>query len=64
MKITIFQHVPYETPGSIESWALSKSAEIDSVELYNHQKPIIAPDSDLLILMGGPLSVNDHDKYP
>jgi len=64
VKITIFQHVPFETPGSIESWALDKCAEIDSVELYDHQKPTIAADSDLLILMGGPMSVNDHEKYP
>ena len=64
MKLTVFQHIPYETAGSIESWALSRSAEIISVELYNHQRPIIPSDSDLLILMGGPMSVNDHDKYP
>jgi len=64
MKITIFQHVPFETPGSIESWALSRSAELSTVELYNHQRPSVPPDCDLLILMGGPMSVGDQDKHP
>ncbi len=64
MNAHFFQHVPFEGIGNIEPWLLAKGYEITSTQFYKH---IQLPDYkkvDLLIIMGGPMSVNDEDVYP
>lgn len=59
-----FQHVPFEGLGSIERWlgesgyAISATGFFDSV----YRLPEIG-EVDLLIVMGGPMSVNDEEKH-
>jgi GMP synthase-like glutamine amidotransferase len=64
LNIHYFQHVPFEDPGSIIEWASSNGHNLTSTKFYG---TIVYPeltDIDWLIIMGGPMSVNDEDKFP
>jgi len=64
MKIHYLQHVPFEDLANIEAWAKSRSHELTSTMLFfNETLPEIA-DFDWLIIMGGPMNIYEHDKYP
>lgn len=63
MKIHYLQHVPFEEPGEIESWAESSGHSFRGSHLYR-QDPLPSIDEiDLLVVMGGPMGVNDEDQY-
>jgi len=64
MRAHYFQHVPFEGLGSIEGWLRSVGYEITSTFFYQ-QNPALPPVDciDLLIVMGGPMSVNDEEQY-
>jgi GMP synthase-like glutamine amidotransferase len=64
MKIHCFQHVPFETPAHILTWAAGKKHTVTETLLYNHEKPPASSGFDLLVVMGGPMSVHDTDQYP
>ena len=59
-----FQHVPFEGLGSIEQWLISKRARVSSTRFFD--RPVLpSPDDlDLLIIMGGSMSVNEEQAYP
>lgn len=60
-----FQHVPFEGLGSIESWLVQAGYEISRTPFYEPSATIpAAQDIDLLIIMGGPMSVNEELPYP
>jgi GMP synthase-like glutamine amidotransferase len=64
MRAHYFQHVPFEGLGSIEPWLVENGYKLthtrffESMDLPNHKM------IDLLVVMGGPMSVNDEDKFP
>ena len=63
MKVHYLQHVPFEGLGSIEHCLQSAKHRITSTRLY---ESIDFPDPsefDLLIVMGGPMSVNDESTH-
>ena len=64
MRAHYLQHVPFEGLGSIEKWLNAKGYEITSTQLYESIKLPELDEIDLLIVMGGPMSVNDEDEYP
>jgi len=64
MNIHYFQHVPFEGLGSIEPWALKHRHEITCSRLYLGDKLPPVDRIDWLIIMGGPMSVNDESEYP
>jgi GMP synthase-like glutamine amidotransferase len=64
MRAHYLQHVEFEGLGSIESWLLKAGYEITSTRFF---EPVELPDPgeiDLLIIMGGPMSVNEERNYP
>jgi GMP synthase-like glutamine amidotransferase len=64
MRVHILQHVPFEGPGSIASWLERRRAEVTCTRFY--QRPDL-PDPatlDLLVVLGGPMSVNDEQTLP
>ncbi|MDP6755607.1 MAG: gamma-glutamyl-gamma-aminobutyrate hydrolase family protein [Candidatus Marinimicrobia bacterium] len=64
MRAHYLQHVPFEGLGSIQPWLLDAGYKITSTKLFELSEfPDIAA-IDLLIIMGGPMSVNDDCEYP
>ncbi len=58
------QHVPFEGLGSIEPWLKTDGYQISNTKLF---ESAILPDLkfiDLLIILGGPMSVDDEDEFP
>lgn len=67
MRAHYLQHVAFEGLGSIESWLESHGYALTCTQLFNSENLPSAesiPSIDLLIIMGGPMSVNDEGDYP
>src|SRR5512145_1986913 len=64
MKIAAIYHVPYEKLGYIEDWIITGKHRLAEFSMYKNQKLPGLNEFDLLILMGGPMSVNDESIYP
>ncbi len=64
MRAHSLQHVPFEGLGSIEAWLEDAGYEITSTQFYDSQELPDVEDIDLLVVMGGPMSVNDEHDYP
>ena len=58
------QHVPFEGLGSIEPWLLERDYTISHTPLFASQDVPAPASIDLLIVLGGPMSVNDETDYP
>lgn len=63
MRIHYIQHVPYEGLGSIENWANDHGHELSATHVYLHETLPAHDDYDCLIIMGGPMSVNDKAQH-
>lgn len=64
MKICALLHVSFELPAQIAIWAHKRGHTMQTVALYDDM-PI--PDThqyDMLLIMGGPMSLHDQDLYP
>jgi GMP synthase-like glutamine amidotransferase len=64
MQAHVLQHVPFEGIGSMASWLASHGANIEYTRFF--ESPVL-PDAghpDLVIVMGGPMSVNDETEFP
>ncbi|MES9946164.1 MAG: gamma-glutamyl-gamma-aminobutyrate hydrolase family protein [Candidatus Thiodiazotropha sp.] len=64
MRALYLQHVPFEGLGSIETWLQSAGCEITNARLYESDELPEVDEVDLLVIMGGPMSVNDTTDYP
>lgn len=64
LRIHYFQHVPFEGLGCIETWAIEKDHKRTATKFYEtYQLPELT-HIDWLVMMGGPMSVHDEEKYP
>ncbi|MGZ6545712.1 MAG: type 1 glutamine amidotransferase [Actinomycetota bacterium] len=65
MRALILQHIACEPPGEFEDLLRARGAELPRVELDEGDPlPTSGRDFDLLIAMGGPMSVNDEQEHP
>ena len=64
MNAHYFQHVPFEGLGSMEVWLREAGYETGVTRWYSGDFPPDPAEIDLLIVMGGPMSVNDENIYP
>jgi GMP synthase-like glutamine amidotransferase len=64
MRAHYLQHVPFEGLGSIESWLKANDYEISSTKFYESTLLPNPDEVDLLIIMGGPMSVHDEVEFP
>jgi len=64
LRIHYFQHVPFEGLGSIKEWILSNGHSLTSTRFFLGDELPEITDFDMLIVMGGAMSVNDDDIYP
>ena len=64
MHVHVLQHVPFEGLGSIEAWLRQKRASISWTRFF--EADILPPldTVDLIIALGGPMSVNDESELP
>jgi GMP synthase-like glutamine amidotransferase len=64
MRAHYLQHVPFEGTGSIEKWLDAAGYAISCTRLF--ESPIFPgiEEFDLLVIMGGPMSVNDESLFP
>ena len=62
--ICCLEHAPFEGPGFIEIWAAARGHEFRTVRLYQGATLPDVGDLDLLVVMGGPMSVHDEAALP
>ncbi|WP_456384356.1 type 1 glutamine amidotransferase [Desulfolithobacter sp.] len=64
MDIHILQHVPFEGPGHILSWAEKNGHRVTCSRLFDNPA-LPAPETvDRLVVMGGPMNIYEHDRFP
>lgn len=65
MKAHILQHVPFEGPGSAAEWLQARGAMVSCTHFHDPSPSLPNVDElDLVIALGGPMSVNDERIYP
>lgn len=65
MRIHYLQHVPFENLGLIEQWVSHRGHSLSSTLLFHddHTLPDLQ-NIDMLIVLGGPMSVHDEAQHP
>lgn len=64
MRAHYLQHVPFEGLGSIEKWLQTAGYDITGTHFYESADLPRVAEIDLLVVMGGPMSVNDVNEFP
>lgn len=64
MRVHYLQHVPFEGIGFMRPWLEAAGHEISCTRLYESTDFPSFDKFDMLIIMGGPMSVNDEDVLP
>lgn len=64
MNIHWLQHVTFEGLGSIAHWVESRGHQLTCTKLFAGENLPDFSEVDLLIVMGGPMSIHDHQLYP
>ena len=63
MRIACLQHVSFEGSRNIAAWAAARGHSFGIIRLFDGQNLPSADDFDLLVVMGGPMSVHDESEY-
>jgi GMP synthase-like glutamine amidotransferase len=63
MNIHYLQHVAFEGPAAIAQWAQDRGHQFTGTHLYRGEALPQVTDFDLLVIMGGPMSVLDESEY-
>jgi GMP synthase-like glutamine amidotransferase len=64
MKLHYLQHVPFENPGTILTWAEENGCKLTNTQLYEDEDLPEQTDYDWLVVMGGPMNIYDETNYP
>jgi GMP synthase-like glutamine amidotransferase len=64
MNVHILQHVSFEGIGSIEKWLNQRNANVSYTRFYESTDLPALPEINLIIIMGGPMSVHDELECP
>lgn len=64
MRAHFLQHVPFEGLGSIEPWLVAHGYTVSRTRFFESAELPDPGTIDVLIIMGGPMSVNDEDRFP
>lgn len=59
MRINVLQHTPNEGPGTIQEWSQDHGHEMYVYHPYQFGNLPTADETDMLIILGGPMSPND-----
>lgn len=63
MKVHFIQHVSFEHPGYLLQWAEKQQHSTSFTKIFEQASFPSVDEFDMLIVMGGPLSVNEENKY-
>jgi len=64
MNVHILQYVSFEGIGSIDKWLNQRNANVSYTRFYESTDLPALPEIDLIIIMGGPMSVHDELECP
>jgi GMP synthase-like glutamine amidotransferase len=64
MRVDVLQHVPFEGPAAIAPILEYGGHLLSVTHLYAGDAPPGAAETEALVVMGGPMSVHDSDRYP
>jgi len=64
MRFHCLQHVIFETPGLLTSWISRRGDSLRITYLFEESVLPSLEDFDVLIVMGGPMSVHDEVEFP
>ena len=64
MRAHVFQHVSFEGLGSIAGWLTAAGWTISGTRFYDDPTLPKLDEVDFLVVMGGPMSVNDEARRP
>lgn len=64
MKVQVLQHVPFEDIGSMRAWFATRGAELQYTRFFENPGLPDPAGLDLIVAMGGPMSVNDEEIHP
>lgn len=63
MRVNILQHTPEEGPGAIRIWAHARGYQVYVYHPAQHGKLPSVAETDLLVVLGGPISPNDNEPW-
>lgn len=63
MRVHVLQHVPFEGLGSIQDWLAARQATITETKFFESPALVDLSRVDLVIALGGPMSVNDEVAF-
>ena len=63
MRIHCLQHVPFETPAYIAEWADVRGHQLSVTKLYQNEGPPRPSEYEMLVVLGGPMGVNDEQEF-
>jgi GMP synthase-like glutamine amidotransferase len=64
MRVVVFQHLSCEHPGIFRDFLRRDEAEIVTVELDAGDRIPSLDGADALLIFGGPMNVDEEDRYP
>jgi GMP synthase-like glutamine amidotransferase len=64
MRVHYLQHVPFEGLGSIGRWLDARGAQVTGTRLFEAARFPKVSELDWLVVMGGPMNVNDEADHP
>ena len=64
MNVHVLQHAAFEGVGSMSRWFASRNADVRYTRFYESAKLPDPGRVDLVIAMGGPMSVDDEQAHP
>lgn len=63
LRVICVQHVPFEGPAAIADWAAERGATLDIVHVHRGDPLPAVGAFDLLVSLGGPMSVHDAERF-
>jgi GMP synthase-like glutamine amidotransferase len=64
MKVHWLQHADFEDLGCIGRWLAARNHEVSGTRLYAGERPPSEREFDALVVMGGPMNIYEHERYP
>ncbi|MGQ1891445.1 type 1 glutamine amidotransferase [Thermophagus sp. OGC60D27] len=64
IKIHCFQHAPFEDMGCIKDWIKKEGFQLSYTRFYEKWEIPSVDTYDWLIIMGGPMNVDEETQYP